>query len=674
MKSAKTAWRDTTSWTRADGSEAGEFPKNVDDVAIIPIYSGSKTVTVDGDLTVSEVHIGCIIDTYNPSVRLQGNNNGATLTFSRSSGKPALLHVSGGLSSEGNIFRFNFGGENNNGTLSTMMETGLELDCGYCGDVLSQRIYLNMAYQIMTIPEGETVRIINGNPRNAGANQANSGQFISGFRPRGAGVLWHNSGLNLVCYSDFSGFTGTLRESGFGHLGYDRASNMQMKTTSASNAVLSVEGYVKSDFGWSSSAGFMATGINGWGAPDWKDRNDLVNSREFIMRGGLLELRPEERTYTESDCSTNELELLSFGRGLSAISCPTRPSNTTNGVFVRSMRQLDNEYGTVYIQDARTYNNKESEHEFFQIDDFADHTIGGGGALGSECESIIPWMTTRCDSHGNIDFAAVDGLNRLIRHDRASIWMPNVTNSEQNVYNYFNLINLTTNITINSLKIRNENKDVRFTDLGAGRTLTITSGGLIFYHGVASKLGTPDTRETTSGTLIFPNTAYIWATSTSTSTPNEIWCPILAPEGLVCAYYGNLLLGGDQTGIDKAIVINNGTLLLGSTDGAIKTDIDVPVRIVGGNSKLKINAAETLARSNHLYFDDVAGFCGKIEIPAGQTEICGYLYVNDMNMPRGTYGATGSGAEIIDDNHFTGTGILDVRLDTLRSPTTVILR
>ena len=43
-----------------------------------------------------------------------------------------------------------------------------------------------------------------------------------------------------------------------------------------------------------------------------------------------------------------------------------------------------------------------------------------------------------------------------------------------------------------------------------------------------------------------------------------------------------------------------------------------------------------------------------------------------MNMPRGTYGATGSGAQFIDDDHFSGTGVARVLRDDLANP--LILR
>lgn len=45
-----------------------------------------------------------------------------------------------------------------------------------------------------------------------------------------------------------------------------------------------------------------------------------------------------------------------------------------------------------------------------------------------------------------------------------------------------------------------------------------------------------------------------------------------------------------------------------------------------------------------------------------------------VSLPRGTYGASGSGAETIDDTRFAGGGILVVRRDDLVQPTMILMR
>ena len=56
------------------------------------------------------------------------------------------------------------------------------------------------------------------------------------------------------------------------------------------------------------------------------------------------------------------------------------------------------------------------------------------------------------------------------------------------------------------------------------------------------------------------------------------------------------------------------------------------------------------------------GQYGRIDLASGETK-CRKLVVDGKAVRRGTWGATGSGAEFIDDNHFTGAGVLKVRRD-----------
>ena len=75
-----------------------------------------------------------------------------------------------------------------------------------------------------------------------------------------------------------------------------------------------------------------------------------------------------------------------------------------------------------------------------------------------------------------------------------------------------------------------------------------------------------------------------------------------------------------------------------------------------------------------MYFDDVGGFAGKLDIPAGTTETCMKCYVDGVTISRGTWGATGSGADNIDDEHFSGLGVLKVRKDELNRAMTIVVR
>ena len=50
----------------------------------------------------------------------------------------------------------------------------------------------------------------------------------------------------------------------------------------------------------------------------------------------------------------------------------------------------------------------------------------------------------------------------------------------------------------------------------------------------------------------------------------------------------------------------------------------------------------------------------KVSLAAGVNEAVGTLYFGDKQKPANTYGASGSGAGVINDEHFSGAGILTV--------------
>ena len=119
-------------------------------------------------------------------------------------------------------------------------------------------------------------------------------------------------------------------------------------------------------------------------------------------------------------------------------------------------------------------------------------------------------------------------------------------------------------------------------------------------------------------------------------------------------------------------MINSGTLILGrSTAGS--AEIDVPVRVVGGNSKLRLTAGDPLKNLN-VSLEDVGGYPAKVQGVPGATTIVNKLYIDGVTISRGTWGATGSGAQFIDDEHFVGTGVVSVRRDDILTPSVFMFR
>ncbi|HRR34842.1 MAG TPA: autotransporter-associated beta strand repeat-containing protein, partial [Kiritimatiellia bacterium] len=103
------------------------------------------------------------------------------------------------------------------------------------------------------------------------------------------------------------------------------------------------------------------------------------------------------------------------------------------------------------------------------------------------------------------------------------------------------------------------------------------------------------------------------------------------------------------------LIVSNGTVIISSTGslGPNCTNITVATGI------LLLQNSSALADEASLFIanDGVA----KVNLAEGVNETVGYLYFGDKLRMGGTYGATGSGAAIIDDEHFLGKGVLSVR-------------
>jgi len=104
--------------------------------------------------------------------------------------------------------------------------------------------------------------------------------------------------------------------------------------------------------------------------------------------------------------------------------------------------------------------------------------------------------------------------------------------------------------------------------------------------------------------------------------------------------------------------VSNGTLVVGrdGTLGNSSTNI-----VVGGTGTLTLQNSKTLADAATLSIAN--GGTAKVSLASGVNESVRCLFFGDKQKRIGTYGATGSGAGVIDDEHFSGTGILTVLRD-----------
>ena len=675
-------WNDAANWECVSDPGHAGYPDAIDDVAMILYYSqSSKTMTVgstaDPSVTIGELYAGQL-KSVATSLRLQGGSSQVrTLNFERSNGEPARIQLTGGAW-DSKTFYLYLGGNGSTERLTVSASSDIVFDDGYAGvsDTRQRNHGQFNNYVTVVLPEGRFIRLTGGNPVNYGTG-GTTFYFSGNTKFVGGGVLWNASRLNTNIGSDFSAFTGTIRDSGYGHGGYDRNANFQFYTTSTTNATLELRGFVTSALSATASAGYSA-----WGTDHFYGANGPTANRTpkkgISLQGGILHYRQDESSaWGTGSIMTNVTDLLTAGKGLSYVTLSFRGPSTgqpTNTVFVPAMVNADK--GALIVSEQNAYYNLRGYHQSrLALEDFAAHAIGGSGnPLVESTYPIVPWIVQRTNRNsGNPEFAAVDASGTLVYPVLTAAALDTVVDPAANAFCYNKSMALSSDRTVNSLLVRNLATDAN-SRIGEGRTLTVSSGGLCFAGNETVRIGT-QTGGPTNGTLIFSRTAYIFSGRPSTTDPAQIHARILAPEGLAFCGYGNLLLSGDQTGIDGEIVVNNGTLMLGSLDGAAKAQIDADVRIVSGASTVKVNVSGTLNAVN-VHFDDVDRFSGKLELPAGKTETCRMLFIGDgeTSMPRGTYGSSASAAEFVDDAHFIGTGVLAVTRDNLHAPSVISIR
>ena len=115
---------------------------------------------------------------------------------------------------------------------------------------------------------------------------------------------------------------------------------------------------------------------------------------------------------------------------------------------------------------------------------------------------------------------------------------------------------------------------------------------------------------------------------------------------------GTLTLTGTNT-YSGATIVSNGTLVVSSTG------------MLGNSTNITV-AAGTLTLQNSSCITNTAtvriasGGGAKVSLAAGVNQTVNYLYYDDKQKSTGTYGATGSGASKINDEHFAGSGVLTV--------------
>ena len=680
------SWTKAVSWKKVDGATTtavasnDSWPCNEDDIAILPFYerTGDQYIRHRTDITLGGLYAGQIRPDQFVNCHLERFKDVdiKTVTFRRTDGQP--VDVKACPNSEG-------------GNYSRIVLAGYDIDVVWASDAIidgcSSETDVNGPrgrFYVKTSGSTNTLQNVTLTFRGFPGYKIESNGCTDTLKGvwKGSGTIVKDGMGGIAFDGDFSGFDGTIHElSGPNLGGFDKgAAGVLMRAAAASNTTASIYGFVAANASGipqfnGLGQGYFATGFSSVG-PEGAGQ---APGKGLYMNGGSYFSKLVSGTWGVGEKDEKLLDVLSVGAGMSFLRMDT-PDNSKgqpiNAVTAKTLAQTGK--GTFFFYDPSVNNNAATAvtNNMFTVQNWGTHAVGGSGYGEAGIDGatntfkIVPWFVSAgASDHSYLMFPAVDSNGRLVRPVRTCTYIDeagsedaNATCWIENNTGYGSLTHGTaTDIVLNSLFLNNSTKGDKY--LGANRTLTIKSGGLIF-QGNGSAIGLPG-GGTNNGSLVLGDVdhpAYVWNKAFGNYT-NQIWAAVTAAGGFVSTYTGNLELGGDQTGIAGEIVVAAGCLALGNSEHGIQLKAGLPVRVCAG-ATLKPVAAKAIERAA-LRIDGSAEAFGKVEL--SRSQICASLAVRDVyestewdDLPEGTYGSSESAAEFVRDDIFTGPGVLRV--------------
>ena len=684
-------WTSAAAWEKIGAETNDSWPKNADDIAVLPFYQYSnndKYLRLKEDVTIGGLYYGSFLDKGNDKLVIERHKDSTTRTmsFERTDGEPAIVKICANTTGTRQN-QLTFGGFEH----STAYLSDTILDAGWDGsdNANCRGRFSSAENNTNTIPAGVTVSVVNFD------RTGNSmGATMWPGHMKGAGIFWNRSSGTMRWDGGLANFTGTIRDSGgYRNDSSDRSGPVYFRTPLCTNVAVEVIGQVprnggspRTDWGWE-GVGALKVGWNhGYGSePQHPGTNWFP--RAVLLHGGTLVRHPNQQGAWSGGGSAGGVkdlrhtERLTVEGGLNNI-VGLGSDNAINWLEADEFVQSDK--ATVRVVDESRWSLASTATKIKEVTilhGVSAYLVGAAGnPEASDVYPIVPWMVSPITSEDDCNryplFACFDENDRLIRPYYNNTALDGAASDKSNAYVWDKTIQIADDVTLNSLYLNNGNKNKY---LGEGRKLTLTSGGLVL-HNDNSAIGLPGRPD--NGSLVLGDAShpgYVFAKSGSASSPNQIWADVTAPGGFVAAYTGNLILGGEQTGIGDEIAVNAGSLQLGTADNSCQLAKDLPIRIYA-NATLKLPNASSTA-GNVVKFDGAAGWFGKVEIPAGVAAKCRKAYWRDypevqewQSLPSGIYGSSESGAPNVRDDLFAGAGTLQVLRDDSTMPFIIIVR
>jgi autotransporter-associated beta strand protein len=360
-----------------------------------------------------------------------------------------------------------------------------------------------------------------------------------------------NRGITLSGNNTYSGAltinTGTVTITG---------NNAHIDSTN-----ITVSGNAVPGFGANTEGAMLILGSNSGGSTESGATGGWINdSATVTLNGGVFRLNGSQATTTQETFAT-----LIANEGSSRLD--VGGNNTAGRTTTLNLTDLTRTAGaTLLLRRGANGTNR----VFITNGSKAQlGMVGGDGANGTTTINIIPGMNGGTnisnDASDLVTYNATDGLRQLVTGEYVTTALDLSANPFENFR--VGLLSLTSDKTINALVYNGTN-----TNIGSGRTLTITSGTVIFTGATAS-IGT----DATAGTLNFGAAEGI--VFANTGNLNTIVSVINGSNGFTKGGTGTLTLSGANTytgittvagGILKAgaaNVFNNTALSLSNTNG-----------------------------------------------------------------------------------------------------------
>ena len=382
-----------------------------------------------------------------------------------------------------------------------------------------------------------------------------------------------------------------------------------------------------------------------------------LTSHTLNFNGGSLTDVGQGSTGTWTDAVRDTVEVIRFNSGYSQITLGAGALSAGTELVAGDLQRAQG--ATVFVKGIDILGGKAKV-----LADNAESYLKGVDGTGTT-RKIVPWMGVRYgNSNGyNIEgFATYDaatGFRVLAASERASYTTLALAGTNENVTatsNTTTALNLTADKTINSLVTTYARGD-----LGAGRTLTVTSGAVWMAN---ANYAIGNAGSAAAGTLNFGSAeGIIWQ---SVGNTNTIGAAITGTGGLTKATTATLILAGANN-YSGQTTVSAGTLQVG--DGTNASTLGTGNVEVAAGAILKLVSDDAIADAAILTLDSYGVYNGKLELAAGVDEAVGGLRLGGELMEAGTYGATGSGASVINDTYFAGTGILTI----VPEPATMVL-